>query len=227
MADHLPLDVLRLGRLGWPQCYSRQLELHTARRMDEIPDTLVLVEHDPVITLGRSGDTANLIVDREHLAELGVGWQEIERGGDITYHGPGQLVGYPVVNLRARGMSVRELMHGLEEAIIRTLHEWGIDSERIPGLTGVWVGEVKLAALGVAVRGGVSYHGLALNVTTDLSFYDLIIPCGINGKQVGSIESVSGQSPTLDEVGNALEREFREVFGYRSPEGDYQADLWE
>ncbi|MCB1222079.1 lipoyl(octanoyl) transferase LipB, partial [bacterium] len=122
---------------------------------------------------------------------------------------------------------VRELMHGLEEAIIRTLHEWGIDSERIPGLTGVWVGEVKLAALGVAVRGGVSYHGLALNVTTDLSFYDLIIPCGITGKQVGSIESISGQSPTLDEVGNALEREFREVFGYRSPEGDYQADLWE
>src|SRR5690606_32282021 len=176
---------------------------------------------------GRSGDSANLIVDRERLAELGVGWQEIERGGDITYHGPGQLVGYPVINLRVHGFSVRDLMHGLEEVLIRTLHEWDIHASRIEGLTGVWAGDVKLAALGIAVRGGVSYHGLALNVTTDLSFYDLIIPCGITGKQVGSIESISGNSPTLDEVGNVLEREFREYFHYRGPDGDYQADLWD
>jgi lipoate-protein ligase B len=224
---HPPLNVLRLGRLDWPACYRRQLELHTARRMDEIPDTLILVEHEHVVTLGRSGDSSNLIVDREHLATLGVGWQEIERGGDITYHGPGQLVAYPVVNLRERGMSVRELVHGLEETIIRTLHEWGIKGGRIRELTGVWVGDVKLAAIGVAIRGGVSYHGLALNVTTDLSYYDLIIPCGITGKAIGSIASETGQQPGIEEVGNALEREFREVFGYRSPEGDYQADLWE
>ncbi len=227
MPEHPPLRVLRLGHLDWPSCYQRQLELHTARRLGEIPDTLVLVEHEPVITLGRSGDEANLIVDRERLAELGVGWQEIERGGDITYHGPGQLVGYPILSLRERGLSVRELMHGLEETLIRTLREWEIQADRIPGLTGVWVADVKLAALGVAVRGGVSYHGLALNVATDLSFYDLIIPCGITGKQVGSIESVNGEAPSLDEVGQVLEREFREVFHYRGPEGDYQADLWE
>lgn len=227
MTLHPPLNVLRLGRLDWSACYRRQLELHTARRMDEIPDTLILVEHEHVVTLGRSGDSSNLIVDREHLAGLGVGWQEIERGGDITYHGPGQLVAYPVVNLRERGMSVRELVNGLEETIIRTLREWGISGGRIKELTGVWVGDVKLAAIGVAIRGGVSYHGLALNVTTDLSYYDLIIPCGITGKGIGSIQSETGQQPTVEEVGNALEREFREVFGYRSPDGEYQADIWE
>lgn len=221
------LAVKQMGRMRWQDCYRRQLELHTARRMNEIPDTLVLVEHEHVITLGRSGDTANLIVDRDRLRELGVDWHEIERGGDITYHGPGQLVGYPILNLREMGISVRELMHNLEECIIRTLRHWGIESDRIPGLTGVWVGGTKLAALGVAVRGGVSYHGLALNVTTDLEFYDLIIPCGIKGKTVGSIESVTRESPTLDEVGRRLEHEFRDVFHYRGPDGDYQADLWE
>ena len=210
MSVHPPLNVLRLGRLDWQACYRRQLELHTARRMDEIPDTLILVEHEPVITLGRSGDADNLIVDRARLSELGVDWQEIERGGDITYHGPGQLVAYPVVNLRARGLSVRELVNGLEESIIRTLHEWDIQAERITGLTGVWVGDVKLAAIGVAIRGGVSYHGLALNVATDLSYYDLIIPCGITGTGIGSIASLTGQ-----------------VFGYKSPDGEYQADIWE
>lgn len=214
--DLPPLAVEWRGRERYAATWARQLELHELRRRSACPDTLVLVEHEPVVTLGRQGDAGNLVVSEAMLAARGVELYRVERGGDITYHGPGQLVGYPILSLGERGLSVRELMRSLEECLIRTVAEYGISAGRIAGLTGVWQGEQKVAALGVAVRGGVSFHGFALNVSTDLSYFQLIVPCGITGKQVASIATLCGRSVSVDEVRPLAERHFRAVFGYAS-----------
>jgi len=209
-----PLAVEWRGRERYAATWARQLELHEQRRAGAAPDTLILVEHEPVVTLGKQGDQANLVVSESALAARGVDLHRVERGGDITYHGPGQLVGYPIISLTERGLSVRDLMRGLEECLIRTVAEYGITAGRIPGLTGVWCGERKVAALGVAVKSGVSFHGFALNVCTDLSYFQLIVPCGITGKQVASITTLCGRPVAIDEVRPRAERHFREVFGY-------------
>jgi lipoate-protein ligase B len=214
-----PLVVEWRGRERYSATWARQLELHAQRRAGSVPDTLVLVEHEPVVTLGKQGDSANLVVSEAALAARGVDLHRVERGGDITYHGPGQLVGYPIISLSERGLSVRDLMRGLEECLIRTVAEYGISAGRIPGLTGVWQGEQKVAALGVAVKGGVSFHGFALNVCTDLSYFQLIVPCGITGKQVASISTLCGRSVSVDEVRPLAERHFRDVFGYAPAAG--------
>lgn len=202
------------GRERYDLTWRRQLELHEARRAGTCGDTLVLVEHEPVITLGKQGDSANLLLSRELLAAKGIGYHHVERGGDITYHGPGQLVGYPILGLRERGLSVRELMRGLEESIIRTLAGYNVSAGREEGLTGVWVDGEKIAALGVAVKGGVSYHGFAFNIDPNLDHFQLIVPCGISGKPVTSLARLLGKAVTVDEVRPAAETHFREVFGY-------------
>lgn len=209
-----PLITEWRGRERYAQTWQRQLELHNQRRGGQVPDTLVLVEHEPVITLGRHGDERNLLLREELLAARGVDLHRVERGGDITYHGPGQLVGYPIINMRERQISVRDLMRGLEEALIRTVAQWGISAGRIEGLTGVWHPQGKLAALGVAVQGGVSFHGFALNVDPDLSHFQLIVPCGIVGKPVTSMAQVTGASVNVDDVRPVCELKLREVFGY-------------
>jgi len=188
--------------------------LHDKRRAGECPDTLVLVEHEPVITLGRQGDLANLLLSEELLQAKGVDFHRVERGGDITFHGPGQLVGYPIISLKERGLSVRELMRGLEEALIRTVAEYGITAGRQEGLTGVWLKDEKLAALGVAVKNAISFHGFALNVATDLDYFSLIVPCGITDKRVASISTVTGREVTVDEVRVPAAKHLGEVFGY-------------
>ena len=216
MPDTKPeLTIDWRGRERYAATWDHQLGLHTARRAGEAPDTLVLVEHEPVITLGRQGDQANLLLNEQLLAQRGVDFHRVERGGDITFHGPGQLVGYPILDLRELGITVRDLMRNLEEALIRTVAEYGIAAGRIPGLTGVWQGDRKLAALGVAVKGGVSFHGFALNVDTDLSYFQLIVPCGITGKEVASISTVTGEVVAIDDVRPKVERNMRDVFGYR------------
>jgi lipoate-protein ligase B len=202
------------GRERYAITWEHQLALHARRREGAIGDTLVLVEHEPVITLGRQGDQGNLLLDEDSLKARGVDFHRVERGGDITYHGPGQLVGYPIIDLRARGLSVRGLMRGLEEALIRTVAAYGITAGRIPGLTGVWAGDDKLAALGVAVRGGVSFHGFAFNVCTDLSYYQLIVPCGITDKRVASISTLAGKAVSIDEVRAPVVRQLADVLGY-------------
>lgn len=202
------------GRERYAATWARQLELHAQRRAGTIPDTLVLVEHEPVITLGRQGELAHLLLSEERLAQLGIDFHRVERGGDITYHGPGQLVGYPILNLRARGLSVRDLMRGLEEALIRVLAHYGVDAGRVEGLTGVWVDGAKVVALGVAVQGGVSYHGFAFNIEPNLEHFRLIVPCGITDKPVTSLALLLGHSVELDEVCALAERELRAVFGY-------------
>lgn len=194
------LSIEWRGRERYADTWQRQLELHSQRVAGEIPDTLLLVEHDDVITLGRHGEQGNLIAPEAQLAAQGVDLHRIERGGDITYHGPGQLVGYPIVSLRERSLSVHQYVTALEAALINVAAHFGIDAQRTPGLNGVWVGDDKLAAIGVAIRRGVSYHGFALNVSTDLSKFSLIVPCGIVGRGVTSLSKLLARAVTVEEV---------------------------
>jgi len=208
------LTVEWRGRERYTHTWQRQLALHQQRRERTGGDYLVLVEHEPVITLGRQGDLANLLVRKEQLQAAGIDFHQVERGGDITYHGPGQLVGYPVISLREQGLSVREFMRNLEEVIIRALKHYGLKAHRASGLTGVWCGDGKIAALGVAIKGGVSYHGLALNVATKLEYFEMIIPCGLTNQNVTSISVLCDAPIALAEVRGLLVEHFVDVFQY-------------
>ncbi|MCX7045127.1 MAG: lipoyl(octanoyl) transferase LipB [Candidatus Sumerlaeota bacterium] len=176
---------------------------------------LLLVEHDPsVITFGRRGPTQNLLATRERLESLGIELHEATRGGDVTWHGPGQLVAYPILRIDSRGRSVHGYVRDLEESVIRLLAEYEIVGVRRAGMTGVWVGDEKICAIGVAVSRWVTYHGLALNVAPDLSAYELIIPCGIRDYGVTSLARLLGQIPEMAEVKERFCRCFAGVFGF-------------
>ncbi len=177
------------------------------------PGVLVLLEHDHVITLGRSTKAYHLLADRTRLAVLGVELHEANRGGSATYHGPGQLVGYPILPVQAFGGDLHRYLRMLEEVLIRTVGAFGLQATRVPGLTGVWVGDRKLAAIGVGVRHWVTMHGFALNVCPDLSYFDLIVPCGISDRTVTSMALELGTQLDLVSVIPALVRNFSEVFG--------------
>ncbi len=203
-----------------------QRELGRRRALGEIPDTLLLLEHPPVYTTGRRGPGANLLSPE---SSLGAPLIESDRGGDITFHGPGQLIAYPIIDLRAAGLTVVSYVRELEETIIRTLRPYGIDGRTECGLTGVWVGEAKVAAIGVRVGkpagasgGWVTGHGLALNVDVDLAWFERIVPCGIVDRGVTSIRALTGGSPPMAEVAEQLAADFGNVFGrrMRSPEPD-------
>lgn len=184
------------------------------RKQNRIDNVLLLLEHPPVITLGRNADETNIVAPREFLASKGVEVFEINRGGDVTVHGPGQLVGYPIFDLRSfpEKIGVVEYVRRIEEALIRTCIHYQIESQRIPGMTGVWtMSERKIAAIGVHISRGVSSHGFALNVTTNLDYFKLIVPCGLT-KPVTSIEVESGKHPTIEEVLPIVTRSFGEVF---------------
>jgi lipoyl(octanoyl) transferase len=211
-----------------------QRRVVAARKQNLIGDTLLLLEHPPVITLGRNGSRANVLANEELLARRGVEVHEVNRGGDVTYHGPGQLVGYPIVDLRGdlpgkRGphLGPVDFVRLLEEVLIRTCAEFGVMAKRIPKCTGVWtfagdasvgrgskIPERKLAAIGVHVSQGVTSHGFALNVTTDLRDFDWIVPCGIRDRGVTSLdlETDSAVSPTMEQATNATARNFGRIF---------------
>jgi len=197
-----PLTVMDCGRAAYGPTLELQKKL--LREVQSAADDrayLLLVEHDPaVITLGRRAKAEHLLASRERLAEMGIELAEATRGGDITYHGPGQLVGYPILRLRPGQRPVHAYIRNLEEALIRLLARFGIEGRRIRGKTGVWVGEEKVAAIGVAVSRWTAYHGFALNVATDLSAFDLIVPCGIRGARVTSLEQLLGRAVAIEEV---------------------------
>ncbi len=176
---------------------------------------LVLVEHDPpVITLGRGAEAAHVTASRERLAREGVEVHESGRGGDVTYHGPGQLVGYPIIRLDLHGRDVHRYLRDLEEVLIRVLARFGIEGTRAQGMTGVWVGAEKVAAIGVAISRWVTWHGLAINVDTNLDHFDLIVPCGIRGRRVTSLVRVLGRPITVAEVKPHLVECVVDVFGF-------------
>jgi lipoate-protein ligase B len=205
--------IRRLGRVGYREAWSLQRRLTASRSAGEIPDTLILLEHPPVITLGRAGSTDHLLGSESELEGRGVELVASDRGGDITFHGPGQIVGYAIVDLDARGRDLHRYLRDLESVLIRALEEFEIRAGRADGLTGVWVGDAKVAAIGIRVSRWIAHHGFALNVATDLSYFDLIVPCGIADRRVTSMEGLLGRPVDRDSVEEALGRAFRGVFG--------------
>jgi lipoyl(octanoyl) transferase len=191
------------------------------RSLGALPDTLLLLEHPHTITFGRRGQEANLLVPRESLEEHGIAVYHTDRGGDVTYHGPGQLVGYPIVNIRNREGRVSRYLRDLEKVMILTLAEFGVAARTLPGLTGVWVGNEKIAAIGIKVNAkGITGHGFALNLTTDLSFFDKIVPCGIRDKKVTSLKKVLGHPVPLLEAAQKVAEAFLQVFDMQLANAD-------
>lgn len=209
------LWVVDAGVVPYADAVALQERTHAARRSGAIPDTLLLLEHPAVITLGRGAHEEHLLASREMLARQGISVFEAARGGDITYHGPGQLVGYPIFDLNAHGRDVHRYLRDLEETIIRTAETFGITADRVPGLTGVWVGNEKVAAIGIGVRHWVTWHGFALNVTTALDAFRLIVPCGIRDRGVTSLAALLGSAPGREAVINVVVGCFGSVFGLR------------
>jgi len=221
-----PLAVRRLGTVPYGDALALQRSLVEERKADRIPDTLLLLEHPPVITLGVRGDggRANIVATTSRLAELGIEVAETGRGGDVTYHGPGQIVGYPIVDLRPDRCDVHRYVRDVEAVMIRVCAEWGVDAGRIKGLTGAWVGAEKIAAIGVRISRWVTSHGFALNVSTTLDHFALIVPCGISDRGVTSLERVVGRPVPMRDVEEALIRRFCEVFE-REPTMESSAPL--
>ena len=209
-----PFTVRHLGLVDYQAGLDLQNELVDQRKQGLIPDQLLLLEHPPVITLGarNHNSRSNVLETPESLAHKGVALFETGRGGDVTYHGPGQLVGYPILELQAGRRDVHRYVRDLEEVLIQAVSDFGIAATRIPGLTGIWVGEEKLAAIGVRLSRWVTSHGFALNVTTDLSNFGLIVPCGITGKGVTSMERLAARPVPMAEVARAVVRRFESVF---------------
>ncbi len=205
-------EVRDLGHAGYRETWDLQLDLVRARKAGAVCDQLLFVEHPPTITLGRNAKTANVLADPVRLRAMGVSVEETDRGGDVTYHGPGQVVAYPIVDLKSWRRDVGAYLRGLEEVVMKTLGEFGVRSGRVAGLTGVWVGDAKIAAMGVHLSRWVTSHGLALNVNTDLSYFGLIVPCGLT-KPVTSLERVLGGPVSMKAVVGAMGRRFGEVFG--------------
>jgi lipoyl(octanoyl) transferase len=201
-----------LGLTPYADALALQQRLVEARKADGVPDTLLLLEHPPVITLGRAANRANVLADEETREARGVQLFETGRGGDVTYHGPGQLVGYPVISLAPDRCDVRRYVRDLEEVLIRAAADFGVEAARSAGLTGVWVGGEKLAAIGVRISRWVTMHGFAFNVTTDLSHFEMIVPCGIADHGVTSLEKLLGRRIALSEVAASVARHFGEIF---------------
>ena len=208
------LHVRRLGLVPYAEALELQKRLVDLRKAEEIPDQLLLLEHPPVITLGvkARNDRSHVLVSPAALSEQGVELFETGRGGDVTYHGPGQLVGYPILDLRPDRCDVHRYVRDIEEALIRVVGVFGIAAGRTAGLTGAWVGDDKLAAIGVRISRWVTSHGFALNVGTNLSHFDLIVPCGITGKGVTSMERLLGRPLERADVETAVAQAFGAVF---------------
>jgi len=196
------VEIVWLGEVGYREALDLQLSYLDRRATRRIPDTLLLLTHPHVYTLGRAGDETNLLVSKETLASEGISVERVGRGGDITYHGPGQLVGYPIC--RMEKPDVHKFVRSIETALIDAVRAFGVASRRIEGLTGVWAGERKIASIGVGIRKWVTYHGFALNVTTDLSRFRRIHLCGLKGREATSIAEETGSAPTMEAVREAV-----------------------
>jgi lipoyl(octanoyl) transferase len=203
-----------LGLIDYKQAWDLQKEILDARVRNVVSDTLLLLEHPHTYTLGKVADKENLISSDSQLKELRVSVYEIDRGGDITYHGPGQIVGYPIINLRDWKEDTHEYLRGLEEVLILTCNEYGLNAERKSKYTGVWLGNRKIAAIGIKISRWVTMHGFAFNVNTDLSFFKGIVPCGIRDKEVTSLKKELEREIDLEEVKKSIVVNFGKVFGY-------------
>lgn len=210
------LEGVDLKTIGYRDAWELQRARAELRKAGEVEDRLYLLEHPHTYTLGKTADKNNLVGSPEWLERRGVEVFEIDRGGDITYHGPGQIVGYPIIRLSEWKEDAHEYLRALEETIIRALADYGIEAGRSEGLTGVWVEGRKVAAIGVKISRWVTMHGFALNVNTDLELFRGIVPCGLVGKPVTSMQAELGREIPLDDVKATLFEQFVEIFGYDS-----------
>jgi len=208
------IEVRRLGLVRYDDALAMQRALVEERRAGHVPDLLLLLEHPPVITLGVKGDggRANVVATDDRLAELGIEIQETGRGGDVTYHGPGQIIGYPILDLRPDRCDVHRYVRDLEDVMMRVCARYGVAAGRIKGLTGTWAGAEKIGAIGVRISRWITSHGFAFNVSTDLDHFRLIVPCGISDRGVTSLEKVTGRPARIDEVEDAVIGCFGETF---------------
>ena len=207
------IHVIRLGHTEYKWCWDLQQRLLELRAPGTISDTLLLTEHSPVYTIGKTGDENHLLANDAELRERGVAVFNCDRGGDITYHGPGQLVGYPILDLQGYYLDLHRYLRDIEEVIIRTLGRFGVTGTRMADYTGVWVGGNKICAIGIKTSRWITMHGFAFNVATDLSYFDRIIPCGIFEKGVTSLQEILGTMVNQDHVAGIVTEEFGEVFG--------------
>lgn len=210
--------VLDLGLVSYEKAYDLQRRLHKFRREGRIDDVLILLEHEPVVTMGRGGKRDNILVSDELLQSKGIRIFEIDRGGDVTLHCPGQFVGYPILDLNFHGKNIHRYLRNLEEVIIRSLKVYGIDGQRIENHTGVWVGEKKIAFIGIGIKGWVTFHGFSLNINPDLSYFSLIRPCGFESRMVTSMSEILGRSVEPKDFRHQLIEQFREVFNLQMEE---------
>ena len=208
------LEVRRLGVVGYADALALQRALVEERRADRVPDLLLLLQHPPVITVGVKGDggRSHVVASAERLSELGIDVQETGRGGDVTYHGPGQIVGYPILDLRPDRCDVHRYVRDIEEVLIRVCADYQLNAGRIAGLTGTWIGADKIGAIGIRISRWITSHGFAFNVTTNLDHFRLIVPCGIADRGVTSLEKATGRPVVLAHVEAQIIRRFAEVF---------------
>jgi len=206
------------GRVPYDAGYALQQRLRDDVQQGVSPSALVLLEHERVITLGRNADRAHLLLTEAEYATRGIALRTVNRGGDAAYHGPGQLVAYPILDLALWRRSIRWYLRTLEETLIRQLAGYGLQGERIDGLTGVWVNGAKVAAIGVGIHRWVTFHGIALNVAVSLDDFATIVPCGIRDRAVASLDRLLPRPPTLAQAMDDFERSFRTVFGCREPD---------
>jgi len=210
----MPWRVLDLGLAPYGAVLERQLALLEERIQDRVPDTLILVEHPPVVTLGRAKTTANLRHTPDALRAKGIQFFEVSRGGDATYHAPGQLVGYPIFDLRQHGRDVLRFCRGVEAALSGVLEAVGLRARSVPGKAGIWVGDRKIASLGISLRRWVTFHGFALNVAVDLTGFQVIRPCGEEPEVMTSMEALLKCPVAMGEVRSRVVAEFARVFGF-------------
>ena len=203
---------VNLGRQPYSETWDLQHRLVRARELESMGDILVLVEHEPVITLGRAADASHVLASAAELQDLGIPVHRVERGGDATYHGPGQLVGYPILRLADHRLGVSDYMHSLEQVLIDALADFGCRSFRRDGIIGVWTERGKIAALGARVERGITYHGFALNVDPPMEHYSLIIPCGLVGEPIASLHQVLSTPVPMAQVLERVVRQFGQVF---------------
>ncbi len=209
----MKLKVAKLGMIEYQTALELQLKIHKLREQEAIGDVLLLLEHPPVLTLGLNGKTDNILVSEEFLGNMGVKVYHSRRGGDVTYHGPGQIVGYPILNLNYHGKATKDYVGRLEETFISLLQaEYGLDAGRIAAYRGVWVGNEKITAIGCAIRRWVTMHGFAFNVNTDLEHYRWITPCGIRDKGVTSLQRLLGAPQDMETVMERIVKHFAAVF---------------
>jgi lipoate-protein ligase B len=222
LCENLPVPlsnrvaVWQLGVMEYGAAYQLQKKLHQQRVAGEVKDTLLLLEHPPTITVGKAGSTENILVPRETLHQMGISLYFVDRGGDVTYHGPGQLVGYPILDLSSRGGDLKRYVRDLEEVLIRTLDDFSIMAGRDPEHVGVWVGQKKIASIGLNIRDWVTMHGFALNVSTNLEGFSLIHACGVKDRKTVSMKGLLASQPSMEHLTVRLLQHFSEVFDPQS-----------